>query len=83
MIGLYQPKVLSETWFKLNRTQIFADLPAMRVRKASFRIPELGSGRVHADINSLYILNPKNLRSSASKMGFSMLSSYMEEVHYG
>ena len=33
---------------------------------------------MHADINNLYILNPKNLRSSASKMGFPILLNYLK-----
>jgi len=33
-----------------------------------------------ADINNLYILNPKNLRSSASKIGFPILSSSDQDL---
>ncbi len=54
--------------------------------RPGFRKPESATkssrqgGQIHADINNLYIFNPKNLRSSASKMGFPILSSYQSQA---
>jgi len=55
----------------------------MRFRKASLRIPELGSRRVHADINNVYIPNPKNLRSSLAQTWLSSTCGLYEAVAPG